>query len=341
MKIKIVAGDRNHIQLEPLNRKKIRSKLKEKGITFVESNPDMILYHTYKAPKPLKISVFDSGIPVMILERVASAHINSTKPIQSDNVVGVLKSTSFRDSNINNIPYQVMAKNGKKMKSKYHSKLIYESLSCDMEYTDPRMIPPEFFNKVELWYNFACYKMMNPYVRSDKSLNMNRPLDLGFIGTTKYGDHSKSITFHRTDCMKKIKKLKNVKTEIYPSRISGKQKYINNILNCKIGISPWGLGEKCYRDFEIIYGGGILLKPDTSFVVDSIDSYNLDNNYYVPCEINFSDLQSKVDDILSNWKKYSKQALLARKKLISKCRDDNEIANLIFNVFTNCSKRII
>ena len=341
MRIQILAGDNKHIQFWPMNR--LKNKLSDLGIKFVKSNPDMVLYHTYKASKSLKDKFAKTTAPVMILERIASARILSRKDIERDNVVGVLKSTVYRDLEIDNSDYviETIKYPDKTFKNNYHSKLIYQSLNIPSNYHLPgKNIPKECFDKVELWYNFASYEMMLPYIKNKRSLNDNRKFDIGFIGTTQYGEHSDPITRHRKQCMQVLKKLSKCRMDISDKRVPGKSNYLNNIWDCKVGISPWGLGEKCYRDFEVIYGGGVLIKPDTSFVLDWIDSYNPSNKYYIPCRPDFSDLQEKVNMVKQKWNQYKSFRHSARKRLIASCMDDNKTAKHIHDVFTRCAGRI-
>ena len=57
------------------------------------------------------------------------------------------------------------------------------------------------------------------------------------------------------------------------------QKIIKSILKewdkkeVKIGISPYGQCEVCYRDLEIIQWGGLLIKPDMSKILTEPDFY--------------------------------------------------------------------
>jgi len=342
MKIKLVAASDEHIQLYPMIKPKVRNRLSDMGIEFVDKGQDMILYHTYRAPKELRDSTLNSGCPVMILERIASARIYSRKYISYPNVVGVLKSTIFRDLILDNSEFNVTNNYPEcDFKNNYHSRVIAESLGRNYKYTNPPdLIPEESFKKVELWYNFASYQMMDLYIHEKDVLNRKRPYDIGFMGTTKYSASSELITAHRTKCMDTINSLKNVNNEIFPHRVKGKENYLNNILNSKIGISPWGLGEKCYRDFEVIYGGGLLVKPDTSFVLDWIDTYDPKNKYYIPCATDFSDLQEIVDKVKSSWDSYLEFRESARNRLIDRCWKPKHIAKHIHDVFHRCSERI-
>ena len=45
------------------------------------------------------------------------------------------------------------------------------------------------------------------------------------------------------------------------------QSFVNVMKRSKIGLSPFGMGELCYRDLELIQHGCLLIKPDMSKVI--------------------------------------------------------------------------
>jgi len=336
MKIKIVAQHKHHIQLEPLLRPKVLSILQDHKIHIVESRPDVILYHTYKAGPEHKRVLQEKNIPILILERIASARILSRSYIGQDNVKGILKSTIYRDLNIENTPYMVDHENypDRDFKNNYHTKLIFDSFNKDYIYLTPQpALDDSELKKVKLWYNFCSYEMMHKFMNHKKSTSNKRKVDISFYGTTTYGPRSLAITTHRQRCIKKLKKI-NGNVDQYSGR-KPKDQYISSLINSKIGISPWGLGEKCYRDFEAIFSGSILVKPDTSFVLDWMDTYNLKNKLYIPCEIDFSDLQEKVDYIKTNWIELDEFRLNAF-KYCKTFSEDEKIALHIISVLNKC-----
>jgi hypothetical protein len=78
--------------------------------------------------------------------------------------------------------------------------------------------------------------------------------------------------------------------------------YYQKLRETKICISPWGNGIWCWRDTEAILNGALLIKPDSSCIVSYPNIYT--DEFYVPCAINFSDLESIIDEVLNNWKDY-------------------------------------
>jgi len=86
------------------------------------------------------------------------------------------------------------------------------------------------------------------------------------------------------------------------------QEYVRNLWNSKICLSPFGMGELCFRDFEAIQFGTIILKPSQS-KVDSIPNIMFDDVTYIPCKYDWSDLEEKIDYILTNFDELNEKIL--------------------------------
>ena len=324
----------NHIQLQPMY--KVEKKLNDMGIIFVKEKPDILLLHTYKAKPSFLKEHLDRNIPTILIERVAAAHVLSRENIKKENVVGIAKSTIFRDWRDNNRTlYQ-----GKRHCYFIAKQYGFEKQNPDLLMEHPIPILEEHIPKIELWYNFAVYKMMNYFTKIDMNYKATRGIDINFFGTTRYGHHSSMITYHRRACIDAMRNLKNCNVSMSGSRIAGKKNYVKGLISCKVGVSPWGLGTKCYRDFEAIYAGCILLKPECSFVLDWIDTYNPKNDWYLPCKLDWSDLQEKVDWVKYNWNNLLEKRRERRDRLLAKCNNDEILATHIHNVIKKCSKRI-
>lgn len=78
------------------------------------------------------------------------------------------------------------------------------------------------------------------------------------------------------------------------------QEYYQKMFNSKIVLAPFGYGEMAPRDVEAVMFGSILLKPDMSYI-ESAPMWYEDGKTYVSCKHDFSDLEEKVDYILSNY----------------------------------------
>jgi len=128
------------------------------------------------------------------------------------------------------------------------------------------------------------------FIKADKT----RKIDVnGRIGLSHSRD---TIKFHRETIVNMLKKFK-----IDTSRTSRRQ-YLNEIRNSKIGISPFGWGEICYRDFELIINGALLFKADMSHLKTWPPLYIKDQTY-VPYSWSLEDFEQKLRDILKDKEK--------------------------------------
>ena len=96
-------------------------------------------------------------------------------------------------------------------------------------------------------------------------------------------------------------KAKKLLSKICNTELISKRRYHSELINAKITFSPFGWGEICYRDFEAIYSGSLLLKPSMDHVETWPNLY-LRNETYIPCNWDLNDLI----DILNNFDQINK-----------------------------------
>ena len=76
-------------------------------------------------------------------------------------------------------------------------------------------------------------------------------------------------------------------------------KFQEEIENTKIVLSPYGWGEVCFRDFEAVLNGSLLLKPDMGHLETWPDIFH-PYETYVPFRWDCEDLVEKIDEYLKN-----------------------------------------
>ena len=102
------------------------------------------------------------------------------------------------------------------------------------------------------------------------------------------------MAFHRLLLKKKLEENFDIgKVSIY--------KYIQEIKNSKIVISPFGWGEFSLRDFETFISGGILIKPDMEHL-ETYPNFYIPNETFIPFKWDFSDINEIIHDTISNYK---------------------------------------
>jgi hypothetical protein len=78
------------------------------------------------------------------------------------------------------------------------------------------------------------------------------------------------------------------------------EEYIKNLMDSKISFSPFGMGEICFRDFECMQYGTIMIKPNQDVVKTLPDIYEAGKTY-IDVKYDWSDLEEKIDYVLSNF----------------------------------------
>ena len=165
-------------------------------------------------------------------------------------------------------------------------------------------IPEHLWNRIK--YTHMNLGYWNDYRSWGlQTLNTNKTTDLCaiFQAEHKYNeDHGVrndlQYTHHRKGLWDKLQPLKNkysMLTEKMPF-----QEYMQNLWNSKISLSPFGMGEFCFRDIESMLMGTIVLKPSHE-KVDTLPNMMIDNETFIPCKYDWSDLEEKIDYILSNF----------------------------------------
>lgn len=96
-----------------------------------------------------------------------------------------------------------------------------------------------------------------------------------------------------------------------PKRVNSR-KYHEELRQSVVTISPFGLGELCYRDFEAFINGSLLFKPSMSHIITYPDLY-IENKSYIAHKWDFSDFEEKLEDILTHPNKYEGIAMEGQK----------------------------
>jgi len=192
-------------------------------------------------------------------------------------------------------------------------------------------------SKIRPGIHFGMFNRMMPWIESSPSINLDdwshRPTDVMFAG--RVDAYISEINGHRNlfyDELKSIKKL-NVICEC--RRIYSKNKYRELSRNAKIVVSPWGHGELCYRDFEAMLDGCILIKPNTDFI-RVLDNILQAGKTYIPCSYDATDLEEIIHFVLKNPESFDEMRSRNRQMALD-CFSPDYIATWWKNQFANFS----
>ena len=203
-------------------------------------------------------------------------------------------------------------------------------------------IPQNMWDKIKL-SNINCGRTIfgngiEPKMGSMQQINPNKNIDICAIFKADHGfceDHKVRndipYSHHRKGLWDKLNTFKkySMLTEKMPF-----EQYVQNLSKSKICISPFGMGELCFRDFEAMLFGTILLKPDQSIITTSPNIY-VEGETYIGCKLDWSDLNEKIEYIMDNFNELNEKLNHnIRNMFIEEYTHENFCMNY-YNIFNN------
>ena len=172
----------------------------------------------------------------------------------------------------------------------------YYARRFNLDYPETRYhIPANFRDKLLLGTHFAFSDHMLPYFLGSFPNKESRSIDLhariAVKGTEWY-------TKMRQEALDKVINLEGSHKVACHGRVSRKE-YFQELFDSKLCFSPFGYGEVCWRDFESMFTGSLLLKPDMSHL-DCYPEVFVPFQTYVPLAWDLSDFDEKVSHYLNH-----------------------------------------
>ncbi|WP_340107021.1 hypothetical protein [Rhodohalobacter sp. 8-1] len=151
------------------------------------------------------------------------------------------------------------------------------------------------------YYPFGTGRLINniyiePYFETDLS---KKTIDSSFRGAIK--ENHENYSFQRNKVVKLFNQERH--TNLISDGVIPKKKYIKELRHSKVCVSPFGWGEVCYRDFEAVMAGCLLLKPGMDHLETFPNIYKK-NHTYIPLKWDMSDLEEKLIDALDHYDQY-------------------------------------
>ena len=115
------------------------------------------------------------------------------------------------------------------------------------------------------------------------------------------------------------------------------QQYVQNLWNSKISLSPFGMGELCFRDLESMMFGTIILKPSHK-KVDTMPNIMIDNETFISCKYDWSDLEEKIDYILSNFNELNEKINHNIRNMFKEKFTNENLCLYYYNLFSNLNE---
>ncbi len=132
---------------------------------------------------------------------------------------------------------------------------------------------------------------------------------------------------HRKNLMDTLSDKYNVAKLVNGVRLS-QQEYYQNMFNSKIIMAPLGYGEMAPRDIESAMFGSVLVKPDISYILS--EPFIYDEETYVAVKYDWSDLEEKIDEVLSDYDNVRERLVENMRK---KYRESYDLKNLVMHIY--------
>lgn len=123
---------------------------------------------------------------------------------------------------------------------------------------------------------------------------------------------------------------RNNKYNIYSNQCN-KNTFYKKLLQSKIMISVWGIGESLIDDYYCIANDVIVLKVDSSHVDDFYNLFKKDNIFYF-FNIDLSNLEERIDYILKNYDYCYKKYNIQREKIKNKFTNQYYVNEISKNI---------
>jgi hypothetical protein len=200
-------------------------------------------------------------------------------------------------------------------------------------------IPDETYSKIKLTgYNVAHNW---PHLQRMHIGNDNRDIDVCAVyqGILDNGNMDHELrsdvlyTKHRKTAWDELGKIED-KYNIVKGQ-STPQQFVEVMKRSKVGLSPFGMGELCYRDLELIQWGCLLIKPDMGKVLTEPDFFK-PMETYIPVKPDWSDLNETIEKVLGNFENYSYIVDNARKK-VTEMYSYHNVCMYWYDFFSNLS----
>ena len=141
-------------------------------------------------------------------------------------------------------------------------------------------------------------------------------------------------TKHRKGLWNKLEPLKE-KYKMITKKLPFNE-YISNLHKSKISLSPYGQGEFCFRDLESMVVGTLILKPSHK-MVDTLPNLMIDDETFIACKHDWSDLDEKIDYILSNFKRLNNDINYRIREVFQDNFTGDKFCKYYYDMFSNLS----
>ena len=171
------------------------------------------------------------------------------------------------------------------------------------------------------WYNYSPNKTFDVSCMFSWGDNLNHEYT---NLTSPYYDN------HRRELLERLEKTAYKVIRREKGKKIPQQEFYQNMYNSKIVTAPIGYGEMAVRDIEAAAFGSVLLKPDMSHI-DSYPFIYHDKETYVACKYDWSDVEEKIDYILTNYKELQPHLTENMRRAYQEQYSDESLVTFFYN----------
>lgn len=158
-----------------------------------------------------------------------------------------------------------------------------------------------------------------PYLENDRMIAEHRKRTTDVILRADVPDNW--MGRFRKPAVEILQSMRNEHEVLLPTARVPQEQYIQEMMQSRICVSPFGYGEICWRDFEAVAFGCLLIKPDMDHVESRPDIFRPFETY-VPVKWDFSDLREKISHYLNDEPERMRIASNARRILRESMQPD-------------------
>lgn len=172
----------------------------------------------------------------------------------------------------------------------------------------------ECLGKLHVGWNIALDDKIEQIVaRSDKGAAQDRSID---ILCRAHVPPEVWISPMRSSAIEAVTRLSSRFNVLAPRSRVSQEEYNLELIRSRICVSPIGYGELCWRDFEAILSGCLLVKPSMDHIKTKPNIF-APHSTYVPVNWDYSDLEEKCSFYLENEPERAALASRARSALLN------------------------
>jgi len=199
-------------------------------------------------------------------------------------------------------------------------------------------LDPAFLDKVVVGWNLGVCERYRSLCRLTGPLSVSwrlRPYELNArIGLATRSATGEWYEKYRAYCCEVVSRLERRPRMPEFGRV-GSRRYYAELLMSRTVLSPFGWGEVCFRDYEAVACGCLLLKPSMDHLETEPNIYRAGETY-VPLRWDLTDLEEKIEWI-SNHPSECRDIVRRGQKVLLNYFDEHRLARLVSSILLNTS----